>query len=357
MIGIYLHLYAPLSTFKEKLMKILLFILSICVSISLYAQSDSARFYFHKGVEEKNAKRYLLASQALEKAIKFNPSFTEAHLENGYVALQMKKMNNAFVSFTKVNELEPSNKVAIKELTELYFNFRQYNKAIEFAQRCSDCENANRVIGMSYYQQEDYPSAEKALKAALAKNPKDAEVTYTLARSYLDMEEYKKAVPFYKKAVSMEGSKNTWMYELGLLYYNNNDYANAVASFTNAANNGYAQTNDFNENLGYASLYSGEYEKGENLLLGIWKRKPGNKDILRDMAEIFYQQKKYDKSLEYCQKLMEMNKDDGKALYQAGLCFQKKGQKDRGQQMCDKAIEMDPSLTSLRRKMEMPNGL
>ena len=338
-------------------MKSLLFILSTCVCISIHAQSDSARFYFDKGMEEKKAKRYLLASRALENAVKFNPSYTEAYLENAYVALEMRKVNIALNSFTKVNELDPSNKVAIKELTNIYYNFRQYNKAIEFAKKCTECENANRIIGMSYYQQEDYPSAEKALITALAKNPNDAEATYTLARTYLDMEEYKKAVPFYEKAVNMDGVKNSWMYELGLLYYNNNDYKNAVASFNKAAANGYTQSNDFNENLGYASLYSGEYEKGESLLLEIWKRKPGSKDILRDMAEIFYQQKKYDKSLDYCQKLMELNKDDGKALYQAGLCFQKKGQKDRGQQMCDKAIEMDPSLASLRKKVEMPNGL
>ena len=324
--------------------------------MSLFAQQDSARFYFNKGVEEKNAKRYLLASRALDKAIQLNPSFTDAYLENAFVALEMRKVNIALNSFTKVNELEPNNKIAIKELTELYYNFRQYNKAIEFARKCSDCENSNRIIGMSYYYQEDYPAAEKALNAALSKNPKDAEATYTLARAYLDMEEYKKAVPIYEKAVNMEGSKNSWMYELGLLYYNNNNYKSAVASFNKAAANGYAQTNDFNENLGYASLYSGEYEKGETLLMEIWKRKPGNRNLLRDMAEIFYQQKKYDKSLDYCQKLMELNKDDGKALYQAGLCFIKKGQKDRGQQMCDKAINMDPSLASLRKKIEMPGG-
>jgi tetratricopeptide (TPR) repeat protein len=78
---------------------------------------------------------------------------------------------------------------------------------------------------------------------------------------------------------------------------------------------------------------------------------------MRDMAEIFYEKQQFDKSLEYCQKLMELDAKDGKALYQAGLCFQKKGQKDRGQQMCDKAIEMDPSLASLRKKKEMPGNM
>jgi hypothetical protein len=40
-------------------------------------------------------------------------------------------------------------------------------------------------------------------------------------------------------------------------------------------------------------------------------------------------------------------------LYQAGLNFIKKGDKYRGQQLCDKAIEMDPSLANLRQKKEM----
>jgi tetratricopeptide (TPR) repeat protein len=78
--------------------------------------------------------------------------------------------------------------------------------------------------------------------------------------------------------------------------------------------------------------------------------------MIRDMAEAFYKGKDFQKSLNYCQKLMEMDTKDGKALYQAGLCFQKMGQKDKGQSMCDKAIEMDPSLNSLRQK-SMTMGL
>ena len=46
-------------------------------------------------------------------------------------------------------------------------------------------------------------------------------------------------------------------------------------------------------------------------------------------------------------------KNDGKALYQAGLVFQKKGDKNRGQAMCDKAIAMDPTLDNLRKKKEI----
>lgn len=316
--------------------------------------SDSANFYFNKGVEEKAARRMLVAHEAFDKAISFNPQHTEAYLANAQVLLDMRRTDKALQNFTKLHELQPGNKEAIRELMGLYFNYRQYDTAIAFAKKCTDCADADRITGMSYYQQEDYAQAEKALLAAIKQNSNDAEANYTLARTYLDIEEYKKAVPWYEKSIAMPGAKNVWMYELGLLYYNNNDYKNAVAAFEKAASNGFEQKNDFNENMGYASLYAGDYSKGEQLLLGILKRKPNNTVLLRDMAEIFYQQKQYDKSLEYCQKLMTINDKDGKALYQAGLCFQKKGEKDRGQQMCDKAIEMDPSLADLKRKKEMP---
>ena len=83
-------------------------------------------------------------------------------------------------------------------------------------------------------------------------------------------------------------------------------------------------------------------------------KKPGNKEILRDAAEALYKKGQYDRSLLYCQKLMEIDNTDAKALYQAGLNFIKKGPKEKGEKMCDKAIEMDSSLSSLRQKQEMP---
>ena len=335
-------------------MKPLLTTVLLCAIVSAHSQNpDSSRFYFKKAMEEKDARLYLLASQNFDKSIAFDNGNIDAFLQNGYTQLEMRKTNEATMNFTKVYELDPANKAAVKELMELYYSYHQYTSAIEFAEKCPECSNSQRILGMCYYQAEDYAKAEKYLAVALEKDPADAEATYTMGRNYLDMEEYKKAVPYYEKAVKLDASRNGWMYEQGLLYYNLNDYKNALASFKNAAAHGYTQSGDFKENFGYASLYSGEYEAGEKLLLSIWEKKPANKDILRDMAEIFYQQKQYDRSLSYCQKLMEIDMKDGKALYQAGLCFQKKGEKDRGQKMCDKAIEMDPSLESMRRKKEI----
>ncbi len=305
-------------------------------------------------MDEKTEGRYQVAANSFEKAIELNPNYIDAYIENGRVNKAMKRTDVSKANFVKAFELDKNNESAIIELMEVYFNYRQFQEAVDIAKKCHSCGDRDRIIAMSYFQMEDYGNAEKILLTLVEKTPQDAEVTYTLARTYLEMGQEKRAIPYYSKAVSLNESKGSWSNELGLIYYNNSNFKEAVNAFNKAAANGINRTNDFNENLGFAYIYSGDVENGEKLINTIIARKPGNTELLRDVAQAFYDSKKYDKCLEYCQKLMEINMKDGQALYQAGLCFQKKGEVSRGQQMCDKAIELDPSLAGKRtKKMEM----
>ena len=341
-------------------MKTLITTLSCLVAFtSAYSHSsdfDSAQIYYQKGIDEITAKRYMVASTYLNKAVQFNPNYEEAYLKDAYVNLEMRKTDIAKTLFLKVYAINPNNTDAVKELMNLFYSYHQYDKAMEFATKCKTCDN-EKIIALCNYELEDYGSAITGLQKVLAKNPTDAEANYTMARCYLEMQEELKAVPYYQKAVATDPSKTTWIYELGLIYYNNNDFSRAIEMFNKAADNGYPKSNDFNENLGYAYIYNGDFDKGEPLLLNILARKPGERDILRELADAFYKHKQYNKALSYCQKLMEIDMKDAKALYQAGLCFQKKGEKDKGQKMCDAAIELDPSLSSLKQKTTDFSGL
>jgi tetratricopeptide (TPR) repeat protein len=319
--------------------------------------ADSAQHYFDRGAAEKTAKRYLAASKKFDSAIKINPKFTAAYIENGFTNLEMRKMDAAIINFTKAHELEPANLIPVKELMHLHFAYRQYPKAVEMAQQCNTCDGAEKVIAMSYYQQEDYGRAEKAILALLKKTPADGELNYTLGRTYLELENEKSAIAYYDKAIQFDTTKAAWYQELGLLYYNTNRYKEAVVCFNKAADRGFTQSNDFRENLAFAYLYSGQFEPGEKIIDDLMVRKGGNKSLLMDVADAYYQMRQYDKALTYCQKMLEQNEKDGPALYRAGMCFIKKGQKDRGQAMCDKAIEYDPSLGRLKTQQNMGIGL
>ena len=332
-------------------MKNIFTLVLLLIACTAFSQtSDSSSYHFNKGIEEKTARRYLVASGYFDKAIALNPKYTAAYIENGLVNKEMRRTDAAKQNFIKAFDLDKSNEQVMAELLEIYFSYRQFQNAIDIAMQCTGCKNKDRIIAMSYFQMEDYGKAEKILLQVSEKNPLDAEVTYTLARTYLEMGLEGKAIPYYIKALQLDETRSKWHFELGLLYYNNDNYKNAVISFNKAADNGFIRSNDFNENLGFAYIYSSDFDKGEKLLNEIMARKPGDKEIIRDIAVAFYDRKMYDKCLEYCQKLMEMDMKDGKALYQAGLCFQKKGEVSRGQQMCDKAIELDPSLAGLRQK-------
>lgn len=337
---------------------LILIAFTCCISNSLFSQnSDSAQYYFQKGLAETDAHLYAVAGKHFDKAIQFNPNFAEAYLASGKVNLEMSKMYEAGQNFTKAYQLQPTNNEVIKQLASFSFNNGQYQKAIDLVQKCSNCTDADRILGISYYRTEDYGKAEKYLQKAFTKNNKDAEAAYTLGRTYLELENEKKAIPEFQKAIVLDSSKSIWMYELGLIFYNQNDYKNALKYFNMAGDKGYNKTNDFYENYGFAQIYTGDTENGLKSLSTILERKPNNKELLTDIAYAMYTTKHYQDALNYYGKLLSINAKDASSLFMAGITFQKMGQKEKGQKFCDKAIEMDPSLARNRQKTEMPMGL
>jgi tetratricopeptide (TPR) repeat protein len=307
-------------------------------------------------MEASNAKLYAIAANNFDKAIHFNSNFKEAYIENGKADLAMRSIGKAYQNFSKAYELDPQNNEVINQLATLSFNNRQFQKAIELAQKCVNCENSSRILGMSFYNLEDYGKAEKYLKEALAKNGQDAYAAYTLGQTYLELEDEKNAIVQFQNAIDLE-PQSQWMYELCLICYNQSDYKSALKYFEMAANKGYNKSNDFYENYGFAQLYSGDTENGIKTLNIVLERKPNNKELMNNIAYAMYDTKKYNEALDYFTKLLNINPKDATTLYMAGLTFQKLGQKEKGQKICDNAIELDPSLKMYRQKKELPAGL
>ena len=340
-------------------MKIILSSLLVyCFAISSFAQnSDSATYYYNKAKTEIEAKHYAVASKLLDKAATENPSMVDAFLLNGKISMEMARTYEAGQYFNKAYALQPSNSTVIEQLMLFNFNSGQSQKAIALAQQCSNCAQVEKVLGMSYYKSEDYGKAEKYLTTAIQKNDKDAQVVYTLGRTYLELENEKKAIPLFEKAIALEPARNNWMNELGLIYYNQSDYKNAVKYFNMASDAGLVKNNDFLENLAFAQLYTGDADNAMKNLNIILEKKPNNTQLMNDIAFAMYSTKRYEGAIEYYQKLLTVNPKDAASLFMAGMTFQKMGQKEKGQKICDKAIEMDPSLAKNRQKQEMPMGL
>src|SRR5690606_18740369 len=96
-----------------------------------------------------------------------------------------------------------------------------------------------------------------------------------------------------------------------------------------------------------------------NILNEVLKRKPSDMNILNMVAEAYYFKGKYKEAITYWDRILEYDKESASSLYMIGMCYQKMGGRENSQKgiaLCDKAIEMDPSLASYKQK-KMTAGL
>ncbi|MFN0082442.1 MAG: hypothetical protein ACKVOM_07965 [Ferruginibacter sp.] len=81
----------------------------------------------------------------------------------------MRKLDLAKANFIKAYNLQPDNLKVVNELTKMYFDYRQCDKAVELANKCVGCESAARILGLCSDELKNYMAAEKALLQVIKK--------------------------------------------------------------------------------------------------------------------------------------------------------------------------------------------
>ncbi len=300
----------------------------------------------------------MAAFNDFQKSLQYRADNADVQRDLGLTAVELRKYENAKQAFLKVNELKKDDPVATENLALLYFWTHQWPQAVQYAQQAQQLntgKNWNYIIGRSYYEQEDYGHSYKYLQAAAKEDTANAEIPYLQARSFVDMNNYKAAIPFFQKAIALDSSRTQWIYECALTFATIYDDKSAIKYYELAAARGYKKDNDFYENLSDSYIAAGQPEKGLELMLKVLEKKPADLDLLYSIANTYYRIKKYDQAIDYWDRILSFDKENAKALYMIGMSYLKKGDSGKGKQLCDKAIEMDPSLKNLReeRKIEM----
>lgn len=318
--------------------------------------TDSADYFLQKGLLEKQKGRRLESLKNFEKAAKYdaNNKIIVAELASAY--LDLHRYNLARESFKRLVELGDISAANYKQLLTLSFQLKQHDDVLLYADKLKATDPSEKVcyyVGRVNYDKDNYGEAIKYLNIAAKEDPDNAEIPYLIAHSYADMMNYKLSVPYFKKAIEQDPAKSYWIYELGLICYAMHNDNDALKYILEAGEKGYNKDNDYLENLGIAYLNVGKLEEGVGILNEILKRKPSDINILNMVAEAYYYKGKYKLAIEYWDKILEYDKTDASALYMIGMCYQKSGDKAKGNALCDKAIEMDPSLGGFKQKKMM----
>lgn len=326
---------------------------SFCAQLAHSQSSDSSSYFFQKGVEEKEKRLYMVAFNDFQRAVQFKSDNIDAQRELGLTALELRKYDNAKQAFLKVNAAKKDDTTAVQSLANIYYWTRQWPEAAQYAIKARDLhagKNWNYIIGKCYYEQEDYGQAFKYFQPALKEDSTNAEIPYFIARAFVDMNNYKTAIPYFQRAISLDSSRIQWIYECALTMATVYDDKNAIKYYELAALKGYKKDNDFYENLSDSYIAAGQSEKGLELMMKVLEKKPADLDLLFSIAHVYYKLKKYDQAIDYWDRILEYDKQNARALYMIGKSYLQKGDEKKGQQLCDKAIEMDPSLKNMRQE-------
>jgi tetratricopeptide (TPR) repeat protein len=328
----------------------------LIISSSLFAQTDSTQYFLQRGLEEKQKGRRLESLKNFERAAKYDANNKAVLTELASAYLDLRKYPDAKNTYKKLIEKGDATAANYKQLMILSFNMRQFDDVIVYAnnlKKIDPSEKTNYYIGKVYYFQDNYGEAIQYLNVAAKEEPENAEIPYMIGHGYSDMMNYKLAVTYYQKAIALDSSKNNWIFELGLICYAIHDDKNALKYILLAGEKGYQKDNDYLENLGIAYLNVGDLDHGASILNDLLKKRPSDFNLLNMVAEAYYYKGKYDLAINYWDTILGYDKTSASSLYMIGMCYQKKGDKSKGEQLCDKAIEMDPSLAMYKQKKEV----
>ena len=336
--------------------RIVLTLAVVSATTIAFSQSDSASYFFQKGITEKQNGRRMESMKNFEKANKYNANDKATVAELAIVYMDLRKYFEARDMYKKLVDMGDGSAANYKQLLMLSFNLKQNDDVITYANKLKEVDPSEKVyyyIGKVNYDNDNYGDAIKYLNMAAKEDPQNAEVPYMIAHSYSDMMNYKLAIPYFQKAIELDSTKNYWIYEMALIYYAMNDDKNSLKYILEAGDKGYNKDNDYMENLGIAYLNVGDLNKGAQIIGDLLKKRPSDFNLLNMMAEAYYYKGKYDDAMGYWDQILGYDKTNASALYMIGMCYQKKGDKAKGMQLCDKAIEMDPSLSNLKQKKMM----
>ena len=327
--------------------------------ISANPTVDSADFFLQKGLQEKQNGRRLESLKNFEKAARYDANSRSIVAELASAYHDLRKYNLAVEHYKKLVAMGEETADIYRKLMLLSYQMKQGDDVLLYADKLKKADPNEKVsfyIGRIHYDNDNYGDAIKFLGQAEKEDPANPEIPYLIARSYADMMNYKLAVPYFKKAIELKPAEAYWIYELSLICYAMHADKDALKYMLEAGEKGLKKDNDYLENLAIAYLNVGELDKGVEMLNEILKRKPSDLNILSMVAEAYYGKAKFDLAMEYWDKMLEYDKENWPALYMIGMCYQKKGGKEnteKGTRLCDKAIEMDPSLASLKQKKMM----
>jgi tetratricopeptide (TPR) repeat protein len=300
------------------------------------------------------------AQKYLEKALKLNPSLTEALAVLAKVYADQRDYTAAVNSYKKVIELDPSRAELYFDIGNIYLKTQKFNEAVQSYQRAIQLnitkKEAYLYIGNAYEQQKDFANAATAyeryllllpenpgpaefqlglcyselgqldkaiiaLQDAVKSQPLDQPYNYQLALTYQKARQYDKAEEAYRKLIQISPQDSLSYYSLIVRMY---DEANLPEKAVDPARK-LIESNPKNEvsmlNLGIIYLKLKRYDEAIATFRQALSVRPDYELALNLIGTSYYQQKKYKESIEAFRQYVQQVPDSAEGWLNIGINY------------------------------------
>ncbi|REJ43621.1 MAG: tetratricopeptide repeat protein [Microcystis flos-aquae DF17] len=300
-----------------------------------------AFWYAIRGSNYSLQKKYELALDDFNKAMKLNPNYAMAYFGRGELYYYQKKYELALADFNKAIELNPNHAGAYVNRGIIYYEQKKYelaladfNKAIELDSK-SAMAYYNR--GLLYYYQKKYDLALADFNKAIELDSKSAMAYNNRGLLYYDQQKYELALADFNKAIELDSKLAMAYSNRGGIYYNQQKYELALADFNKAIELDSKLAMAYSNRGGIYSLQ----QKDELALADFNKAIEINPNLVEayyNRGNLYYLQQKYELALSDYNKAIKINKNAWFAMMGIGLVKYEQGSISEAIKQWEKAL-------------------
>lgn len=321
------------------------------------------------GADATPAGKALMAELKAGKTPKLMVSTVEEGLAESFLGIgQVLATNNgvdaAQIYLRLALFLNPASDIAKLELADIYGNIEQNDKAISVIDTIREGSpfwtnsRIRKALYLNALQKTD--EAVSLLTAVLEKNPKEEQVTQTLASIESARKKYEAAIPYYDRAIELAGpaDKKQWglYYARGIAYERTKQWAKAEPDFKKALELDPEQGAVLNY-LGYSWLDQNmNIPEAFDLIKKAVRLKPNDGYIIDSLGWGYYIQKDYEQALKHLEKAVELRPEDPTLNDHLGDVYWRLGRKLEAQFQWTQALTLNPEpedAAKIKKKQEV----
>lgn len=287
---------------------------------------------------------------------------------------------NALKHYKMALNFEPTDDYALENVMVCYNQLNKSEEAVDFLNSYLDkypfSETAWFEYGQFYFNKKKYEEAIKAFDYILAINSEAVGVYNNKAACYEAMKDWAKAIDVYEELLEIEFTKAYTYYKIGLCYKENKQLILALHAFQNSLREDpqfylsmmeqsflyeemggmkealhfakeatFLNENnlDYQKRLAFLYIDAGRFGESLSCMKKLVSAEPGRFYNWYAYAEVLMLLEEYEEAVTLLQNAIKLHKR-AELFYQLSNCFFNLSENEKGTEMLQHALELDPLL-------------